>query len=199
MKILAKSVSQYFFIRRAHKLGGMRIHTAGFPQTLPYSAQKLCPNKFWGFFMLISVFQMYDSYNCTALSQSWDLAPTIRRFDHAVARCSPTICWWWSDLLVCSMWFFWAPSYQCHYLGKVTLGASENRIIHCTVLHCTLLREIRASQTLPLNPCKGGHKGIRWKTSQTLKKTLQKLIQHDNNFCQFLKNISPVKNVRYFL
>lgn len=37
---------QYFFIRRVENLGVMRIHTEGFPQTLPSSSQKLCPNEF---------------------------------------------------------------------------------------------------------------------------------------------------------
>lgn len=46
MKIVVKSGSQYFFLRRVENLGVMRIHTGGFPQALPSSSQKSCPNKF---------------------------------------------------------------------------------------------------------------------------------------------------------
>lgn len=46
LKMVVKSGSQYFFLRRVGNLGVMRIHTDGFPQTLLSSSQKSCSNKF---------------------------------------------------------------------------------------------------------------------------------------------------------
>lgn len=142
------------FVKKAETLGGMRIHTAGFPQSLPSSAQKLCPKNFEAFSCLSQISRcLIATTDCTALlSHRSDLALTIRRFDCTVARCSLTISWWW---------FSWPPHHHHHFLRKVTSGDSEDRIIHCTVLCCTLLREICASQTLLLNSRKGGHVAIR--------------------------------------